>query len=108
MHMSQQIKEEILPPRLRHRYKERGRRGPVLLNEFCEQWPCDRKYAIKLLNGNDDIDKSVCRRRGRPSIYGSEVIQVLESIWEAAQQPCGKRMNQLCLIGYLIIRRKIK
>lgn len=53
MHMSQQMKEEILP-RLRHRYKEHS-------------------------------------RRGRPSIYGTEVIQVLKSIWEAAQQPCGKR-----------------
>jgi len=66
-----------------------------MLNEFCEQWQCDRKYAIKLLNGKDDINKSVGRRRGRPSIYGSEVIQVLETIWEAAQQPCGKCMKSI-------------
>ncbi len=83
-------------PRLRHRYQERGRRGrSVMLNEFCEQWQCDRKYAIKLLNGKDNINKPVGRRRGRPSVYGSEVIQVLESIWEAAQQPCGKRMKSI-------------
>lgn len=93
--MSQKTKEEMLP-RLRHRYKERGRRGrSVMLDEFCEQWQCNRKHAIKLLNGKFCSNTAGKKRRGRPITYNLDVTNVLEAIWIVADQPCGKRMKAL-------------
>ncbi|MEM0965228.1 MAG: hypothetical protein AAGJ81_03625 [Verrucomicrobiota bacterium] len=93
--MSDKTRKELLP-RLRQRYVGRGREGKTLmLDEFCEQWQCDRKHAIKLLNGTVGWGGQLGVKRGSPPIYGPEVVEVLESIWRVAEQPCGKRLKEL-------------
>lgn len=49
--MSLIIQKEMLP-RMRWRYARREKKGKTsLINELCEQWGYERKYAIKLLKG---------------------------------------------------------
>ena len=51
MNMSRVLKEDLLP-KLRARYSLRGREGKSrMLNELCEDYDYERKYAIKLLSG---------------------------------------------------------
>lgn len=93
--MSQKVREEMLP-RLRQRYKERGKQGRgVLLDELCEQFGYSRKHAIKLLGAKAGWGGDARSSKGRPAVYGAEVELVLHRIWKAAEQPCGKRMAQL-------------
>ena len=93
--MSQKVREEMLP-RLRQRYAGRGRQGRgQLLDELCEQFGYSRKHAIKLLGAKAGWGGDPVRRKGRPAEYGTEVVQVLERLWKAAEQPCGKRLAAL-------------
>jgi len=90
MNMSQELKKEWLP-KLQARYARRNRKGKSrLLDELCEDYEYDRKYAIKLLGG--DLPQPSGRPRpGPPSLYG--VIEpVVRQIWLTAEQPCGKRL----------------
>ena len=49
MHMSQEQKKEWLP-KLQVRYERRNREGKSrMLDELCEDYGYERKYAIKLL-----------------------------------------------------------
>lgn len=49
MNMSQAIKTDLLP-KLRARYERRSRAGKTrILDELCEDYGYERKYAIKLL-----------------------------------------------------------
>ena len=51
MNMSREIKEDLLP-RLKVRYARRGREGRSrMLDELCQDYHYERKYAIKLLRG---------------------------------------------------------
>lgn len=78
---------------MRQRYTERGIKGKILLiNELCEQWKYSRKHAIKLLNGKVGCTKKSSRKKGRPSLYGKEIKEILLCIWKASEQPCGKRL----------------
>lgn len=75
--MSSIIQKEMLP-KMRWRYGKPGKKGKtVLINELCEQWGYERKYAIKLLNGTLLKKKKSRRNQGRPARYGKEVIEVL-------------------------------
>ncbi|MGF1452688.1 MAG: hypothetical protein ACFB21_11520, partial [Opitutales bacterium] len=91
--MSEKTRLEVLP-RERLRYSKRNRKGKsAFLDEFCEQWQCDRKHAIKLLGGKVGWGGKVSVKRGAPATYGPEVTEVLLAI--LAEQPCGKRMKAL-------------
>jgi hypothetical protein len=93
--MSQKVSEELLP-RLRQRYMGRGKKGRgALLDEGCEQFGYSRKHAIKLLGAKAGWGGKAGVSQGRPSVHGKEVEEVLYRIWEAAEQPCGKRLAQL-------------
>lgn len=93
--MSDKTRKELLP-RLRQRYVGRGREGKsLMLDEFCEQWQCHRKHAKKLLTGTVGWGGQSGVKRGSPPIYGPEVVEVVESIWRVAEQPCGKRLKEL-------------
>lgn len=93
--MSQKVREEMLP-RMRQRYKQRGKQGRgVMLDELCEQFGYSRKHAIKLLGAKTGWGGDPKVRKGRPAAYGLEVEQVIMRIWKAAEQPCGKRLAQL-------------
>lgn len=79
---------------LRRRYQGRGKEGKSrLLDEFCEHYGYERKYAIKLLGA--------CLEELRPkhSPPGPEpkyeaVGEVITQVWKAAEQLCGKRLVQ--------------
>lgn len=93
--MSQKVREEMLP-RLRQRYLERGREGRSrMVQELCEQFGYSRKHAIKLLNAKAGWGGNPSLTKGRPALYGPAEVQVLLKIWQAAEQPCGKRLIQL-------------
>lgn len=93
--MSQKVREEMLP-RLRQRYVERGREGRSrMIDELCEQFGYSRKHAIKLLNARAGWGGNPSIVKGRPARYGPGEVQVLLRIWQAAEQPCGKRLVEL-------------
>jgi hypothetical protein len=93
--MSQKVREEMLP-RLRQRYMARGREGRAqMINEVCEQFGYSRKHAIKLLNVRAGWGGDPAVSKGRPCIYGADVVGVLLNIWKQAEKPCGKRLVPL-------------
>jgi hypothetical protein len=95
MSMSQKIKEEMLP-RLRQRYVNRNRAGrSALITEVCEQFGYSRKHAIKLLGAKVGWGGDPGAVKGRPAVYGPEVVEVLVRIWKASEQPCGKRLVEM-------------
>lgn len=62
-----------------------------MLDELCEQYGYHRKHAIRLLNG------AVVSRESPP---GPErqyegITGLVERIWVAGEQPCGKRLVQM-------------
>ena len=76
--------------RLRRRYAGRGKEGKSrLLDEFCEHYGYERKYAIKLLQGG--AAAVAPRLRLGPEPKYEPVQEVVERIWTGAEQLCGKR-----------------
>jgi len=75
--------------RLRKRYEGRGPEGRSrILDEICEQYGYHRKHAIRLLNGAD-----VPRRSPPgPQRQYEGIGELVERIWAAGEQPCGKRL----------------
>lgn len=93
--MSQKVRQDMLP-KLRQRYAGRGREGRSrMIDEICEQFGYSRKHAIKLLGAKVGWGGDPATSKGRPALYGPEVVEVLWHIWKAAEQPCGKRLVQL-------------
>jgi hypothetical protein len=77
--------------RLRRRYADRGKAGKGrLLDEFCEHYGYERKYAIKLLRGQPEA--SLTGPRPGPEPKYEAVLEVVERIWSSAEQLCGKRL----------------
>jgi hypothetical protein len=76
----------------RRRYQGRGTEGKSrLLDEFCEHYGYERKYAIKLLGG------AVAPAIIKSSPPGPEpkyqaILEMVEQIWTSAEQLCGKRL----------------
>jgi hypothetical protein len=77
--------------RLKQRYQQRGRKGKSrLLDEFCEHYGYERKYAIKLLRGTLLTPKG--RVRPGPARTYEPILEIVERVWRSAEQPCGKRL----------------
>jgi hypothetical protein len=78
--------------RLRWRYEQRGKGGKSrLLDEFCEHYGYERKYAIKLLNA--ELEAGIERQPPPGPTPKYEPVQgVISQIWRAAEQLCGKRL----------------
>lgn len=90
MNMSREIKDDLLP-RLQDRYAQRGRAGRSrMLDELCDDYHYERKYAIKLLRGN--LPTPSGRKKPGPSRQYAVIEPVVRAIWLAAEQPCGKRL----------------
>ncbi len=90
--MVQKSKREYLEA-IRARYLKACRKGKTkILEEFCQICGYHRKHAIRLLNWKARVPK---RRPGRPSIYGTAELKVLEVIWLAANRPCGRRLQPI-------------
>jgi hypothetical protein len=78
-------------PKLRERYARRQREGKTrMLDELCEDYGYERKYAIKLLG--DAVPASSGRARCGPARRYECIEPVVRAIWLAAEQPCGKRL----------------
>ena len=77
---------------LKRRYLQRGKEGKSrLLDEFCEHYGYERKYAIKLLGGKLLAAPENQNRPGPERKY-EPVQEVVERIWLSAEQLCGKRL----------------
>ena len=76
----------------RRRYHHRQCKGKaVILDELCEQYGYHRKHAIRLMNAPAPPPAERVVRSGPEPRYES-IGPVLKVIWEAAEQPCGKRL----------------
>ena len=90
MNMSQELKKALLV-KLQNRYAQRAREGKSrMLDELCEDYEYERKYAIKLLRGHLPPPSLVARSGPEPR-YGI-IEPVVQQIWRTAEYPCGKRL----------------
>ncbi len=88
--MSQELKSDWLP-KLRTRYARRSREAKSwMLDELCEDYHYERKYAIKLLGGGLPVPSG--HARPGPERRYAVVEPVVRQIWLTAEQPCGKRL----------------
>jgi len=62
-----------------------------ILDEFVAATGLHRKAAIRLLNRR--IGPAGRKRRGRPQLYGLEVMSALKVAWEATDRLCSKRFH---------------
>ena len=93
MNMSKELKKEWLP-KLQARYLKRNREGKSrMLNELCEDYEYDRKYAIKLLGGA--LPAPSGRIHSGPKRLYDVIEPVVRQIWLTAEQPCGKRLEPI-------------
>jgi hypothetical protein len=91
MKMKEISREEQLA-NLRRRYENRKSEGKsVILDELCEVFKFHRKHAIRLMNTVVNAPGHPIIRSGPEPRYES-IGPVLETIWKAAEQPCGKRL----------------
>lgn len=90
MNMSQEIRGEWLP-KLQLRYSQRNREGKSrMLDELCEDYGYERKYAIKLLGRG--LPQPSGRAHPGPLPQYEIIEPVVRKIWLSAEQPCGKRL----------------
>ena len=88
--MSKELKRDWLP-KLQARYARRHREGKSrMLDELCEDYQYERKYAIKLLSGG--LAPPAGRAHPGPERRYGEIQPVVQYIWLQAEQPCGKRL----------------
>jgi hypothetical protein len=91
MHMQRMTDRTEHLEALRRRYGGRGKEGKSrLLDEFCEQYGYERKYAIKLLKL--EPGPRAPRPRPGPEPQYKPVQEIVERIWKCAEQICGKRL----------------
>ena len=74
----------------RERYRRATRKEKHgILEHFCAATGYHRKSAIRLLRSRPT---RVSGRRGRPSVYGPELVAGLKVAWEATMCVCSKRL----------------
>ena len=90
MNMSKELKKDWLP-KLQVRYSRRNREGKSrMLDELCEDYEYERKYAIKLLCGG--LPPPSGRVHPGPEPQYELIEPVVRQVWRTAEQPCGKRL----------------
>ena len=90
MNLSRELKTDWLP-KLQVRYSRRNREGKSrMLDELCEDYEYERKYAIKLLCGG--LPPSSGRVHPGPEPQYELIEPVVRQVWRTAEQPCGKRL----------------
>jgi hypothetical protein len=92
MYMQRKTERTQQLEQVKGRYLRRGKEGKSrILDEFCDHYGYERKYAIKLLSGK----RPAARSQNRPGPEGKyePVREVVERIWCWAEQPCGKRLG---------------
>src|SRR5277367_1740650 len=90
MKMSKELKKDGLA-KLVARYALRNREGKSrMLDELCEDYGYERKYAIKLLSGG--LPAASGRAHPGPKPQYEVIEPVVRQMWLTAEQPCGKRL----------------
>jgi hypothetical protein len=90
MNTSEELKKDCLE-KLIVRYGHRNREGKSrMLDELCEDFNYERKYAIKLLRGA--LPASPGRVHPGPERLYEIVEPIVKHIWLSSEQPCGKRL----------------
>ena len=90
MNMSKELKRDWLP-KLQERYERRNREGKSrMLDELCEDYQYERKYAIKLLSGG--VPACLGGVHPGPERRYEMIEPVVKEIWLRAEKPCGKRL----------------
>lgn len=94
--MSPQSKREYLEA-VHRRYRNATRHEKTaILDEFCVNYGCHRKHAIRILRGFKRFTKPRARKRGKPPVYqNAAIINPLKEIWVAANLPCSKRLKAM-------------
>lgn len=88
--MSKEMKSEWLA-KAKLRYARRHREGKSrMLDELCEDYGYERKYAIKLLRGA--LPEPSGRKHPGPERRYAAIEPIVRQIWLSAEQPCGKRL----------------
>src|SRR5260221_13299450 len=88
MNMSQELKSQWLP-KAQVRYSRRNREGKSrMLDELCEDYHYERKYAIKLLSGT--LAPPSGRAHPGPERGYELVEKVVGKVWLTAEQTSGK------------------
>ena len=81
MKMSRTIKDDLLP-KLRDRYARRNREGKTrMLDELCEDYAYERKYAIKLLG--DTVPAPGGRDHPGPEPSYTLIEPIVRTVWLA-------------------------
>jgi hypothetical protein len=61
-------------------------------DEIIDVFGCDRKHAIKSLNGKVSSG-SIANKRGSKPNHGEAKRAIVVSIWMHSKQPCGVRVK---------------
>jgi hypothetical protein len=76
---------------IRPRYLRVEKRSKAkILDEFVQATGLHRKSAIRLLNRGEG---KAPKRRGRPRLYGADVVAALKVTWEASDCLCSRRLR---------------
>jgi hypothetical protein len=90
--MTKKLERSVELKRWQERYARRNREGRVrMLDEFCEQYGYERKYAAKLLA--DRLPRPQGANRPGPEPRYKPLREVVERIWNYAERLCGKRLE---------------
>jgi len=84
---------------IKGRYQRETKKGKSkILDVFTKATGLHRQAAIRLLNRYHP--PSGRKRSGRPSSYGTEVIEALRAVWEASDRLCSKRIHPFSRNSY--------
>ena len=106
--MSLKSKRELLEA-VRPRYLKASKaEKQTILDEFTCATGYHRKHAIRVFKNQRQVQN---RLKGKTktyqTIYGGQVVQALEQIWEIYGHICSKRLQPILMPGFPIMRRQI-
>ena len=89
-------------------YQKAGRKEKGdILDRFCRDFGCNRKYATWLLNRLQEAPRP--RKSGRrEALYGESAFRILQETWEAAGRPWSARLKALIPVWLPWVERRFK
>lgn len=89
------------------RYRQAGRKEKKeILDEFCKASGFHRKHAIRLLRRAPSDDRPA--PRARPLKYGSRLLRILQSVWEASGYLWSRRLKAALPLWMPWVRQRFK
>lgn len=83
--------KKVKPRYLKKDKEEKSR----ILNEFCKNTGYNRKYAIRRLAPQNNVNPPKVINHKRKCFYTNEDICWLSKIWEIMDYPCGQRLEPM-------------